>query len=159
MKHAIVPFLLLITVAGCNNQTDTKADEQTLRQICEDWSKSAAAGDSNKALFYWANDAIVMGDGMPTINGIDSIRSMYMATKNIPGFKMEWDPPISITVSKSGDLAYIISANHLTMNDSTGHPITRNNRALLVWKKEPDKSWKEVAVMFNADPVYKNKPL
>ncbi len=30
-------------------------------------------------------------------------------------------------------------------------PMTQDNRALLIWKKQADKSWKESVVMLNAD--------
>jgi hypothetical protein len=38
------------------------------------------------------------------------------------------------------------------MTDSLGHSMTQDNKALLIWKKQADKSWKESLVIFNAEP-------
>ena len=80
---------------------------------------------------------------------------MILGTKNIPGFKISWDPLKEINISKSGDLAYVITKNHVTMNDSSGKPVTQDNNAVAIWKKEPDKAWREILVTFNADPPAK----
>ena len=156
---SILAMLLLVASISCNEaKVDTKAEEVKLIQILKDWPKLAATGDMEKTLTYWAEDAIIMGGGQPTIHGKNEIKNMYLASLKIPGFKMVWDTvPISIKVAANGDMAYIITGNHFTMNDSTGKPFTLDNRALLVWRKEADGSWKEAVVIFNLDPAQKNK--
>jgi ketosteroid isomerase-like protein len=153
MKSTTLTLALLISFSTSFAQKiDTKVDEEKLLKIWDEWPKLAATGETDKILTYWAEDAIIMSPGQPTISGIKDIRNMIEGSKNIPGFKMVWDPkPISITVSKCGDLAYIIAQNHFTFNDPSGHPITQDNRALLIWKKQSDNSWKESVVMFNAE--------
>ncbi len=120
--------------------------------ITECRKKLSATGDIEKILTYWSDDAIVMIPGQPTIKGKEAIKKMLEAGKKNPGPKMTWDPPLSINLSQSGDLAYIIAENHITMNDSSGNSMTQDNKALLVSKKEPDGSWKEVVVIFNEYP-------
>ena len=153
MKSSTLTLTLLFLLSTSFAQTmDTKADEEKLLNIWKDWPKLAATGETEKILTYWADDAIIMSPGQPTISGIKEIRNMIERSKNIPGFKMVWDPePISISISKCGDLAYIIGKNHLTMNDPSGRPVTQTNRALLIWRKQADNSWKESIVMFNAE--------
>jgi ketosteroid isomerase-like protein len=65
---------------------------------------------------------------------------------------MEWDSLRKINMSKSGDLAYIITHNKTTVNDSLGNPVTQDNKALTIWRKGPDNSWKEAVVIFTPDP-------
>lgn len=151
IKFLILPLFIALT--SCNEkQVDTNAEEEKIKATIDDWKKISATGETDKILYYWTDDAIVMGPGQPMIKGKNDIRTMIEGSKNIPGFKMTWDDPSSIIVSKSGDLAYVITANHLTMNDSLGNPMTQDNKALLIWKKQPDNSWRESVVMFNADP-------
>lgn len=52
--------------------------------------------------------------------GKNAIREMIMSTTKIPGFKISWEP-LSAYVSKSGDLAYMIEQNQITMKDSLGN--------------------------------------
>ena len=153
MKIYYFTFLFFAALISCNNQkVDTKADEEQIKYNHADWEKLAATGDIEKILFYWTDDAIIMAPGQPVIQGKDAIRKMLQDTKNIPGFKMEWDTLKKINVSKSGDLAYIITHNKTTVNDSLGNPITQDNKAVTIWRKEPDNSWKEAVVIFTPDP-------
>jgi ketosteroid isomerase-like protein len=157
MKLKMVAALLFITAVHVSAQkVNIQAEKDTLMKIWDEWPRLAATGETDKILTYWAEDAIIMQPGRPTISGIKDIRTMIEMSKQIPGFKMEWDPkPISIEVSSGGDMAYIIAKNKLSFNDASGKPVSQTNRALLVWKKQSDKSWKEEVVMFNADPAAK----
>ena len=60
-----------------------------------------------------------------------------------PGFQISWEPE-SAEISKSGDLGYLIEHDDMTMNDSTGKPITQHYNSVTVWKKQADGSWKNV---------------
>jgi ketosteroid isomerase-like protein len=156
MKVYYFTFLVLAALTSCNNQkADLKANEDQIRHNHADWEKLAATGDIEKILFYWTDDAVIMAPGQPLIQGKDAIRAMLQNTKNIPGFKMEWDSLKKINMSKSGDLAYIITHNKTTVNDSLGNPVTQDNKALTIWRKEPDNSWKEAVVIFTPDPPHK----
>ena len=79
---------------------------------------------------------------------------MVEGTSKIPGFKISWEP-LSVFVSKSGDLAYMIEQNRITPNDSLGKPITEFNKSVTIWRKEADGSWKNIVDMWNSDPSRK----
>lgn len=150
---------LLFVFSSCTSKrVDTKAEEEKIKAAIDDWKKISASGNTDSILYYWSDDAIVMGPGQPVIEGKAAIRTMVENSKKIPGFKMTWDEPISINVSDCGDLAYVITKNHLTMNDSLGRQITQENKALLIWKKQKDGSWRETVVIFNADPPQQYEP-
>jgi ketosteroid isomerase-like protein len=40
----------------------------------------------------------------------------------------------------------------MTMNDSTGKPVTQHNKAVTIWRKQADGTWKNVVDMWNANP-------
>lgn len=149
-------LLLFIALISCNEKkVDTNAEEEKIKAAIADWKKMSARGETDSILYYWSDDAIVMGPGQPIIQGKEAIRIMVEGSKKIPGFKMTWDNPGSISVSQSGDLAYVIIKNHLTMNDSLGRPMMQENKALAIWKKQNDNSWREAVIIFNADPPQK----
>ncbi len=147
--------LTIMTVVSCNQNTiDTKAEGEKLMQTSREWSKIAAMGDIEKTLSYWADDAMVMSPGQKPIKGIQAIREMIEATSNIPGFTISWEP-LSATVSKSGDIAYLIEQNQITMKDSVGNTIKEINKAVTIWRKEPDGSWKNIVDMWNGNSPQK----
>src|SRR5580765_5057064 len=107
----ITALLLLTALWGCSeHKIDTATEGEKLMQISREWSKSAATDSVEKTLSYWADDAVIMSPGQPPIKGKNSIREMIGSTSKIPGFKISWEP-ISVLVSKSGDLAYMIEQN------------------------------------------------
>jgi ketosteroid isomerase-like protein len=55
----------------------------------------------------------------------------------MPGFKISW-MPLSVEVSKSGEMAYMLEESQISVNDSSGNPVTDFNRAVTIWRKEPD---------------------
>ena len=79
---------------------------------------------------------------------------MMEGTSKIPGFKISWEP-LSAFVSKSGDMAYLIEQNKITMNDSLGNPVTEFNKSVTIWRKDADGSWKNIVDMWNANPSQK----
>jgi uncharacterized protein (TIGR02246 family) len=146
-----ISFILLIV--ACNNSTvDTKAEGDKLMQVSRDWSKAAQTDSIDKILSYWADDAVVMLPGDDVIKGKQAIREMVEGSSKIPGFKISW-VPISASVSKSGDMAYLIENNQVSTTDSTGKTITQYNKAVTIWRKEADGSWKNVVDIFNANPA------
>jgi ketosteroid isomerase-like protein len=154
MKITIV-LILFTVLTGCNEDTiDTKTEGERLMQISREWSKSAATDSMEKILSYWADDAVVMSPGQPPLKGKNSIREMIEGASKIPGFKISWEP-LSVFVSKSGDLAYMIEQNQITVNDSLGNPVTEFNKSVTIWRKEADGSWKNIVDMWNADPSQK----
>ena len=153
MRKYLIILVISIALAGCKeNNVDTKIEGEKLMQLSRDWSKSAATDSMEKTLSYWAEDAIVMSPGEPALKGKQAIRGMIEGTSKIPGFKISWEP-LSVVVSKSGDMAYMIEQNQITVNDSLGNPITQYNKGVTIWRKEADGSWKNVVDMWNAEPA------
>ena len=155
MKPILIS-LLLSALASCGDRkkVDTKKEEEQLIQISREWSKSAATDSIEKTLSYWADDAVIMSPGQPPVKGKKAIREMLEGTSKIPGFKISWEP-LSAFVSESGDMAYLIEQNQITMNDSLGNPATEFNKSVTIWRKDADGSWKNIVDMWNSDPSQK----
>ena len=131
---------------------DREAVAEELLDLSRAWSDAVASGDMEAVLSYWADDAVMMAPGQPPIRGKAAIRDYLMATGDIPGFRIRWEP-LEAHVSASGDLAYLIERNEITVTDSTGAPVTEYNKVVTVWERQEDGSWKNVVDMWNADPT------
>jgi ketosteroid isomerase-like protein len=107
MKLIMVSLICTGLISCAEHKVDTKTEGERLMQISREWSKSAATDSVEKILSYWAGDAVVMSPGQPPLKGKNAIREMINGTSKIPGFKISWEP-ISVVVSKSGDMAYLI---------------------------------------------------
>jgi len=56
-----------------------------------------------------------------------------------------------LEIAPAGDLAYAIYRYQLKLQGRSGKPIVDRGKDLVVWKKQPDRSWKVVAESFNSD--------
>jgi uncharacterized protein (TIGR02246 family) len=120
---------------------DTRADDEaTIRAADADFVKAAAAKDLEKAMSYYADDAVFLSSGAPAAVGKDNIRKNIQRLLAAP-------VQISITVAsvevaRSGDLAMDRGTVDATMTDKKGKSSTSISVYVLVWEKMADGSWK-----------------
>jgi ketosteroid isomerase-like protein len=150
MKNLIFVSILLFVFSSCAKQqvVDQEAEGEKLMEISRQWAKSE---NTEETLSYWAEDAILIAPGQPTLRGKEEIAKMIEETAQIPGFEINWEPE-EVFVSKSGDLAYLIENNYFAMNDSLGNQVKTFNKAVTIWKKQADGTWKNVVDTWNEDP-------
>lgn len=144
MKKILVVALVLSTIVSCNQQiVDTKTEGEKLMQVSREWSKIAQSRDVEKTLSYWADDALVISAGQPTLKGKNEIRQMVEGSFKNPAFKISWEPERA-EIAKSGDMGYLIEHDDMAGSDSTGKLFTHRYRSITIWKKQTDGSWKNV---------------
>lgn len=143
MKNIEILSIALLLVSCNADKVDRKAEGEKVMQLSREWAESAASGDVEKTLSYWADDAVVMMAGQGKFHGKQAIRQMVEESFRTPGFRITWQPQ-SVEVSESGDIAYLIEESQVTLTDSTGAPMTLRNNAVTIWKKQSDGSWKNV---------------
>jgi ketosteroid isomerase-like protein len=110
----------------------------------------ASGRDVEKTVSYWADDAFMMSAGQPALKGKQAIRQMVMDSYKIPGFQISWQPQ-SVEVSESGDMAYLIENSQVSFTDSTGKVVTQHNKAVSIWRKQSDGTWKNVVDISTPD--------
>jgi uncharacterized protein (TIGR02246 family) len=141
---------------SCNQpKVDKKTEGEKVLQLSREWSEAASTGNIEKTISYWADDAVVMSAGQPVLNGKQAIRKMVEESYKIPGFRISWQPQ-SVQVSESGDMAYLIENSQISFLDSTGKPVTVQNKAVSIWRKQTDGSWKN-AVDISTPEAMQNK--
>ncbi len=146
-------FLFVLVIVSCNQQkVDTNAEGEKVIKLSKEWSEVASTGDVEKIVSYWTDDATVISAGQPPLNGKTAIRQMVEESYKMPGFRISWQPQ-SVVVSENGDMAYMIENSQVSFTDSTGNPITLKNKAVSIWRKQPDGSWKNAVDISTPDPT------
>lgn len=143
---------LVFLISSCTYKAaDTEAIGDELMELSREWSGVAASGNIDSLLTYWADNAVMMPPGQPSLRGKEAIRSYLEAGFQNPGFEVSWEP-LSAHVSEQGDMAYLFEKNRIAFDDSLGNRVVQHNKVVTVWRKQDDGSWKNVVDMWNEEP-------
>jgi len=149
MKTNILLALSLF-VCAASAAADTKAIEQTLRDLDDQWSASAGAKDLEKTISFYSTDAVVMPPNAPAATTGDAIRKSWQDLLSTPGLVIRWKTT-KVEVASSGDLACLSGTYDVTMNDPSGKPVNDHGKYVEVWEKQPDGKWKCGTDIWNSD--------
>ncbi|HUF27455.1 MAG TPA: DUF4440 domain-containing protein [Gemmatimonadaceae bacterium] len=107
---------------------------------------SRAAFDSIADLY--TADAVVMPQNMPEVTGLDSIRAFWVSSARELGISsLELE---TTDVEVAGDLAVETGHYTLAMQPQGGAAVTDSGKYIVVWKRQPDGSWKLHRDIFNS---------
>ena len=154
----IVASILAITAPAAAGSPEGTSERAILFRLDKEWVEAAAARDLEKTLSFWADDARVIPPGQPAVIGKEALRQYVTGAFALPGFAIRWEPT-DFVVSASGDIAYGVSSNSVTLNGPDGKPVTDRGRAVTVWRKRPGESWKCVIDIWNAEPPATAQPI
>jgi len=119
------------------------AAQDAIRTASADSVRAAQAKDLEKTVSYYAPNAIMFGVGAP-IQGIEGIRKVWQQMLATPNLQMKL-ATISVEVARSGDLGWEYGSFESTSTDPKGKPVTQKGKYVVVWKLQPDGSWKIAA--------------
>ena len=143
---------LLLVASACSQPQppDTRAtDENAIRELDAQWSKTAQANDLEGTVSYYTDDAYLLPPNAPIAIGKKAIRDSWASLLG-PGVSVSWQVS-KVQVARDGDLAYLIGTYLVTMKDPQGKPITDHGKLIEVWEKQADGKWKTVADTYNSD--------
>jgi uncharacterized protein (TIGR02246 family) len=126
------------------------ADEAAIRAASAAWSQAATAKDLDKAVSFYADDALVLPDKAPATRGNENIRKNWTPLLALPGPGLSWKTS-SVEVARSGDIAYETGAYVFVTTDKKGKSTDTKGKYVVVWKKQNDGSWKVVIDTDNTD--------
>ena len=150
MKSLVYLLLGCLLIVGCQEkkQIDLEAEAENLMATSRAWAQSQT---NEEYLSYWTEDAQLCQSGQPMLRGHEAIMAMLESTKDIPGFKVMWEP-YEAHISENGDMGYLLENSSFTVNDSLGNPMTQYFRTVTIWKKQDDGKWKCVVDHVADDP-------
>ena len=144
----LLAVAVLVGCATAGNPGDTRA---RILQLDAEWSEAAQTRDVDRVVSYWADDATVLPPGGPAIVGKAAIREFVAKSFENPSFRISWKTN-DVVVSPGGDFAYGIGANRVNVSAPDGTPVTIDGKAVTIWRREPDRSWKCVVDIWNDTP-------
>lgn len=154
MKHWVLSFtsiLALLAVGGMGLRTmKTSTAEAELRSADQEWMKVFSAKDLDKSVAFVAPNGSVLSPNAPIATGPDAIRKSFAGFFALPDLKISWTPTIA-EGSRSSDLGYTQGTYELTFRGASGKQESDKGKYVTVWKRQPDKSWKVAADIFNSD--------
>jgi uncharacterized protein (TIGR02246 family) len=133
---------------GCASTSPAGDAAAEILKIDAEWSRAAQSRDLERIVSYWAEDAVVYPPGAPALVGKPAIREYVGKSLQIPGFSISWKTD-QVVVSKSGDLAYGAGTNRVTFAGPDGKTTTVEGKAVTLWRREKDGSWKCVVDIWN----------
>ena len=142
--------LLVLAVSGCAPQADAEAERAAVRTALGEAWDAVITRDVDKFVSICADEDIMFPPNAPIVRGKQEVREYMSQFFASPGYSISRQPP-QIEVSGAGDLAYTWDTFELTVNDAEGNPVTQNAKHVVVWKKEPQGTWKIVADIWNSD--------
>lgn len=150
-----------MALTGCNRPAapavDLAAEERAIRAADAEWLAAAKTHDLNKTVAAWSEDAIIYAPGAPPIKGRQAIRDYVAGAFASPDFSITWESG-PITISSSGDMAYMTGTDEFTYRAPDGKLVKEKNKAVVVWRKQSDGSWKAAVDIWNAQPALMEAP-
>lgn len=144
--NRLAPFaLILVCSASCcaTAPSSTADDRAEIHRLIREWSAAAQAKDVEKFASVYADDAVVMLAEMPDLRGTRTIREGIGGMMQDPNFRLSFEAD-EVVVSRSGDMAYETGRYSLTSSGPDGRPSLEHGSYVVVWRKQPDGSWKVV---------------
>jgi uncharacterized protein (TIGR02246 family) len=137
---------IAFTITACNTTPDTHdADVKAIQDNEAQWNSEWAAKDTDKILAHYADDAILIVPGAPSVTGKDAIRASLKPMTDDPAMALKFHAS-KVEVAKSADVAYTQGTYTLTLTDpQTKQVINDHGSYVTTYRKLPDGSWKAVA--------------
>lgn len=158
-RRLFVPSLCVLALAACAQQApapspppDTRAaDEAAIHALVKGWAAAAEAKDVEAFCAVYADDAVVMMEGMADVSSKAAIREAMTGMMQDSNFALSFAAD-KVVVARSGDLAYETGSYSMTLSDAKQKPATQAGHYVVVWRKEADGSWKVVIDAPISDP-------
>ena len=150
MKPPILSLFAVAVLGACSGpRVDIAAETAAVSARSQGIAAAEAAQNTEQALAFWADDAIVQGAGSPQIQGHDAIRALYDSFFGSGQLKQFEGTTSYLEVSQSGDLAYEYGVNRFVLTGPSGDLLDMG-KYLAVWKKI-DGEWYAAALSFTSD--------
>lgn len=127
-------------------QTDV---ESALRALDDEFMRHANRKDPvGLVQAFYTDDATLLPPNAPTIRGADRIRDFWKGLIDAGGADVTLE---TTQVDSSGEIAYGVGTYSFTMPSASGGRVRDNGKYLVVYRRQPDGTWRAVADMFGSD--------
>jgi ketosteroid isomerase-like protein len=150
MRAAAFSLIAVAGLSACEGPgVDVEAETAALRARAEAIVAAESAQDTDAALAFWAQDAVVQPSGAPQMQGHEAIRALYDGMFGTAQLKSFEGITSHLEVSRGGDLGYEYGVNRMTFTGPEGD-LLDIGKYLAVWRKI-DGEWYVSALSFTSD--------
>jgi uncharacterized protein (TIGR02246 family) len=150
-------LILILLLSGCaQNKKDTNVENDiaAIKAMYDKYLHCVNTDDLDNFITAWADDAIRMEPGIPSIVGKENIRANFKKKFDMSKNDMVYCAETEVQVL-SNDMAYGYGAVTLTSTPKEGGPATRTDiKWLDILKKQDDGSWKIFLDCINFHPTW-----
>lgn len=141
----LLPALLFFAVACASvPRVDVASEETAIREQDRQWAQAAANRDTEGFIRFYADDATLVVPNAPPTVGRAAIRSAVAEMFAMPNVRLSFQPT-SISVARSGDVAYDLGTYRMSFDGPQGR-VDDAGRYTVVWRKI-DGRWQAVSDM------------
>jgi len=119
---------------------DLAQEAAAIRTTDAQWLAAVQARDAEKTASFWSQDGVLFVPGAAPIRGRKAILDYVAQSFKDPDFSITWTGD-SIIVDAGGAMAYETASNRVTYRQGN-KVVTARNNGVVVWRKQPDGSWK-----------------
>lgn len=143
---------VLLSTSGCSGTpaVNLTAEEKAIRDTEAEFAKAAATKDVEKAVAFYAEDAVMLDPGEALATGKAAIRASWAQMLARPDLDLTWTPT-KVELAKSGDLAYDYGTYAMSYKAASGKTVNDHGKFATVWKKQATGAWKAVVDTNNSD--------
>ena len=121
--------------------TTVSPGKEMLFNLEAKFAKDVAARGGAGFASWFANDAVLLGNGQPPVVGRAAIAKT--ATWSPKNYQLTWTP-LGAVMGPSGEIGYTWSHYEGHGKDANGNPVNTSGRFITIWRKQSDGSWKVV---------------
>ncbi|HUK13603.1 MAG TPA: DUF4440 domain-containing protein [Thermoanaerobaculaceae bacterium] len=140
--------VLAIMPSATVRAADMDASARALVKLDDDWSKAAAAKDTDRVVSFYADDALVYPPDEPLAAGRAAAAKVWGAYFAIPEFAISWK---TTHAQVSGDLGFTTGTYEDSYKGPDGKTVNEKGKYVCLWKKQHDGTWKSIHDMWNSD--------
>ena len=115
------------------------------------------ARDVDGFLSMYADDVLLLFEGLPDVRGAEAMREPVTAMMQDPAYALEFITD-TLVAARSGELAYEPGRYRLTMSGPEGEPVTTHGGYIVVWRKGSDGVWRCAVDAPVSDPPLEEAP-
>ncbi len=130
---------------------DVEADIQANKNLNDVWDEAYSAGDMERLLSLYTDDAVRIPPNEPPLIGKEEIRTNFQ--QSFDQFTEENDSTV-IDVKIGGDLAFVRGAwKDILTPKAGGEALNRSGSFVAINQKQPDGSWKTICEIWSIEQL------
>lgn len=154
MKRTVISTFMMIAVLLTANSAFSQSNEDyrtKIESLNKDMAKNMLAGNTEKLLSLYTDDAISMPSYQPIREGIAAIRKAN-AEEAKSGVKYNSFAPTTLKVTANGNLITEIGTYKISVSmPNMDKPMEDYGKYLTIWEKQKDGALKVKVEMWNSD--------